>query len=82
MPEAALAIRRLFAHRVAPGGKVYAIEFIPGNLAILRRNLELNPNYGPLVEIVENAVWEESGQKLYATDNGPGSRVASEPGKG
>lgn len=68
-----------FANEVGPKGKVYTFEFLPKNLSILRRNLGLNPELAPRVDVVENPVWEQGGKMLYYLDNGPGSKVSDEP---
>jgi len=68
-----------FAHSVGEHGRVFTFEFIPSNLAFLRRNLALNPNLSARIEVVENPVWESSGCSLHYSDNGPGSVVRPEP---
>lgn len=68
-----------FAHLTGPSGKVFTFEFVPSNLAILRTNLSLNPQLQERVEIVERALWSNSGEPLYVFDRGPASRVMSEP---
>lgn len=53
-----------FASRVGPTGKVYAFEFDPESLAILRINLALNPDLASRIEVVELALWDRSGLTL------------------
>ena len=70
-----------FAHEAGPTGAVVAFEFIPSNLAVLRRNLDLNPQLRGRVHLVENPIWSTAGLKLYYVDWGPGSRVTSDINK-
>jgi len=65
-----------FAAKVGSGGKVYCYEFESGNLDVLRQNLELNPNLQGSVEIVENALWEKSGEVLSYDPVGPATTIA------
>jgi FkbM family methyltransferase len=68
-----------FAHEVGPVGKVYAFEFIPGNLSVLRRNLEENPRLAARIAVVEAPLWSVSNERVYFVDWGPGSRVSMDP---
>jgi FkbM family methyltransferase len=70
------------AEKGGPNGKVFAVEFVPNNVAILKKNLALNPSLEARVEVVENPLWETSGKRLYMLDRGPASRVyeTQEPG--
>ncbi|MFC0211099.1 FkbM family methyltransferase, partial [Paenibacillus chartarius] len=68
-----------FAHEVGSGGQVYTFEFIPSNLNIMRRNIEMNPELKNRITVVEHPVWETSDQILYFQDKGPGSRVTTDP---
>jgi FkbM family methyltransferase len=67
-----------FAHEVGAHGRVLAFEFIPSNLAVLRRNLEVNPELARRIDVVENPLWSSSGSALYYVDWGPGSRVSAD----
>lgn len=53
-----------FASMVGPAGKVYTFEFDPENLVIMRTNLALNPELASRIEIVEQALWDRSGETL------------------
>ncbi len=53
-----------FANLVGPKGHVFAFEFDPANLTVLRANLELNPHLAGRIEIVERALWDQSGAEL------------------
>jgi FkbM family methyltransferase len=66
-----------FASKINEKGKVYTFEFIPGNVEIFKKNLEINPQLSSKIEIVENPVWNESGHKVYFSNNGPGSKVST-----
>ena len=65
-----------FAHEVGSQGKVYSFEFVPANLEILEKNLNLNPLLKPRIEVIKNALLDKSEQSLYYFDNGPGSKVS------
>ncbi|NOU92724.1 FkbM family methyltransferase [Paenibacillus sp. LMG 31456] len=65
-----------FAHEVGETGHVYTFEFIPSNLEIMKKNVQLNPSLQERISIVEHAVWNESNQTLYYIDQGPASFVA------
>lgn len=66
-----------FSNETGPGGKIYSFEFIPSNIEIYRRNLQLNPHLATAIEIVANPVWDKSGQKLFYKDHGPASTVSN-----
>lgn len=68
-----------FADRVGDKGKVYSFEFIPGNIKIFNRNMDLNPRLKDRVQVVTNPLWNKSGIKTYYKDFGPGSSVSFEP---
>jgi FkbM family methyltransferase len=67
-----------FAHEVGSSGSVYSFEFIPSNLAVLKKNLRNNAHIATNVTIVEHPVWRDSGLVLYYSDDGPGSRVTAD----
>jgi FkbM family methyltransferase len=64
-----------FAERVGQQGKVYAFEFMPSNIEILHQNLEMNPIYQSVIELVERPLWSDSKTQLTADDRGPGSSL-------
>lgn len=68
-----------FAHKAGAGGHVSSFEFMPDNLRVFRRNLELNPALAPRIEVVTNPLWSASGQKLYVEGAGPGAHIVSRP---
>jgi FkbM family methyltransferase len=71
-----------FADRVGAGGKVYAFEFMPDNIALFRENIALNPALAPRIELVEHAVWHESGHAITYNANGPGTTLTGAEGDG
>ncbi len=67
-----------FADRVGEKGKVFSFEFIPNNLSIFQKNLDLNPRFQNKIEIVNKPLSDISGKKIYYKDLGPGSKVEFE----
>lgn len=65
-----------FANEVGPEGNVYSFEFIPSNLAVMQKNLALNDELKNRVQVIDQPLWETSGETLFFTDNGPASRVS------
>lgn len=63
------------ANEVAENGMVYSFEFIPNNLEIFRKNLEINPHLADRVKVIQQPVWEKSGKPLYVVDRGPASTL-------
>jgi FkbM family methyltransferase len=53
-----------FADRVGPEGRVYAFEFSPDSLEIVHRNLDLNPSLAERVDVVPEALWDQSGESI------------------
>ena len=68
-----------FAHKVGPEGRVFSFEFVPANLDIWHKNIELNPNLKPAIRLVEAPVSDKSGQKLFIEGSGPGTRIVQKP---
>ena len=68
-----------FASKIGSEGKVYSFEFIPENIRLFKKNLELNPNLKNNITIVEHPVTDVSDIEVYYKDNGPGSIIKSEP---
>jgi FkbM family methyltransferase len=71
-----------FASKTGGDGKVYSFEFIPGNIKLFTMNTSLNPNLLKRIELVQYPVSDKSGETIYFTDNGPGSRIKIEPFEG
>jgi FkbM family methyltransferase len=64
-----------FADKVGERGKIFSFEFVPENLRILQKNLEINPSLRDRIEIVKNALWSKSGETLSYNQQGPGTKV-------
>lgn len=71
-----------FAARVGSKGRVYTFEFEQHNLDVMTKNLALNPQISPSVEIVRRALWGTSDEPLNYDPNGPATTVSlkEEPG--
>lgn len=71
-----------FAARVGSKGRVYTFEFEQHNLDVMTKNLALNPQISPSVEIVRRALWGKSDEPLNYDPNGPATTVSlkEEPG--
>ena len=67
-----------FAYEVGAAGKVYSFEFVPENLAVMEKNLQLNPELESRVEVIRNPLWSRSNMRLFLSVNGPASRVRNE----
>lgn len=65
-----------FASKTGNGGKVYSFEFIPGNLELFKKNLSLNPTLEPIIEVVQNPLWDKAKTDTYFIDKGPASQVS------
>ena len=65
-----------FSNLVGKKGKVFSFEFIPSNLEIFRKNLELNVEAAERVIMIENPLWEKSDTTFYYKDAGAGSTVS------
>lgn len=65
-----------FAHKVGPKGNVFSFEFVPANLDIWHRNVDLNPSLKPTIRLVEAPVSDKSGHELFIEGSGPGTRIA------
>jgi FkbM family methyltransferase len=68
-----------FAHKAGPDGRVFSFEFMPDNIRVFDRNLELNPGLAERIDIVPNPLWSSSGQKLYVEGAGPGAHITPAP---
>jgi FkbM family methyltransferase len=64
-----------FADRVGAEGRVFCFEFLPANLAIMARNLDLNPELQQRIEVVDRALWDQTGEKVAYADQGPGTAL-------
>jgi FkbM family methyltransferase len=67
-----------FACKVGDAGQVHVFEFVPSNLRIARKNLEMNPAQSSRVHLAEFALWHESELDIFVRENGPASTVSME----
>jgi FkbM family methyltransferase len=67
-----------FAHKVGPRGKVASFEFLPDNLKIYQRNLDMNPDLAKRILLLPHPLWSEGDQNLYISGCGPGTSVGTE----
>ena len=67
-----------FAHEVGESGHVYTFEFIPSNLAIMRKNFSLSENLNKRITIIEHPLWHKSKDPLYYMDQGSASFVSAD----
>ncbi|MBL4653189.1 MAG: FkbM family methyltransferase [Flavobacteriales bacterium] len=70
----------LYFYSKNPSGKVYSFEFIPSNIELFEKNLELNPSHN--VQIIKQPLWSENNLDFYFKDDGPASQVATIPENG
>lgn len=66
-----------FANKNNNQGKVYSFEFLPENVDIFNKNMELNPQYKDNIELIQRPISDVSGNKLYAVPNGPGTSITT-----
>lgn len=64
-----------FADRAGPQGKVYCFEFVPQNLIILQRSLDLNQHISDSISVISKALWDKGGEILSYHDSGPGTSL-------
>lgn len=67
-----------FADLAGKNGKVFSFEFVENNIEIFNKNLDLNPKHKKRIELIERPIGKNSTDKLYGTDNGPGSSISTE----
>lgn len=66
------------AYKAGPRGKVASFEFLPVNVSVFQRNMDLNPTLAQKIRLYQNPVYSTSGQELFVIGNGPGTRVVRE----
>lgn len=71
-----------FIDKMDGKGKVYSFEFMPQNLEIFDKNLELNPQYKNKIEIVKHPMSRTSEEKLYSVYQASASYVTDKPTEG
>ncbi len=57
--------------------KVYVYEFIESNIELFKKQINLNPKYKTIIEIINKPVWSDTNTELSYLDNGHGSKVDS-----
>jgi FkbM family methyltransferase len=65
-----------FSYLTGKNGKVFSFEFVPSSLDIFRENLSLNNDFSSNIIIEEKPLLNESGKKIYYSDNGPATKVS------
>ena len=67
-----------FAHKVGSAGRVFAFEFLPDNLTVLRSNCGLNEAVRDRITIIPHPVWEKPGEAVrFDCGSGPGGFVSA-----
>lgn len=64
-----------FSYEVGKKGKIYSFEFVPKNLLIFEKNLNINKELSKNIEIIKKCIFDKSGELLFCCENGPGSKV-------
>jgi len=67
-----------FANEVGEMGKVISFEFIPGNIDVFNEHMSINKDLQKTITLVKQPLGKVSGEKIYYSDNGPGSKVSIE----
>jgi FkbM family methyltransferase len=71
-----------FADAVGPDGRVVCFEFVPENLELMRRNLELNPSLRERIDVVPHPLWKSTGEVIeYLPAGGQSSLFESGNGE-
>ena len=65
-----------FANLTGKNGKVYSFEFIEDNLKIFNKNIELNPEFQDIIEIIKKPLYSESNKEISFSTDGSSSRVS------
>ncbi|MCL1928738.1 MAG: FkbM family methyltransferase [Treponema sp.] len=68
-----------FANDLNEKGHVYSFEFIPRNIDIFKKNIELNANLNDKITLIPYPLDEFNNRELHFLDSGSGSRVITEP---
>jgi len=64
-----------FASKAGPSGRVYSFEFLPSNLELYNRNLDMNPDLKRCVDLIQNPIWSTAGEEIAIKANGPGTSL-------
>jgi FkbM family methyltransferase len=69
-----------FASKVGKSGKVYSFEFVPENIDIFNKNMQLNQVLSKSIELVKLPLGSKVGERVYFSDQGPGTRLSHDIG--
>lgn len=65
-----------FADKIGAHGKVYAFEFVDNNVEVLLNNININQHLKDRIEVVQNALWNVSGETLeFSSNRGPSTWI-------
>jgi FkbM family methyltransferase len=64
-----------FARTIGAQGSVHSFEFVPNNIAIFEKNVQLNPDLANIINIVPKALYNKSGEELTFDDRGPSTSI-------
>jgi len=67
-----------FSQLIGEQGKVFSFEFVPENLKVFRRNLDLNPQLASRIQIVPSALYDQSDSTLDYVSHGPSTSPLKE----
>lgn len=59
-------------------GSVYSFEFMPENLDLFEKNMQLNPKYKSQIHLCQKAVSDVSDEEVSFCINGPGTRCTKD----
>ncbi len=68
----------LFAHEAGPRGRVFSFDFVPSNLLVLKKNLDLNPGLRDRIVTVNHALSDKSSEEVRFRDRGTGTSLDPE----
>lgn len=71
-----------FAHSAGESGSVYSFEFVPANLEVVQKNLEMNPHLSRRVHVVPHALWHSSGVEIPFSESGPSTNLVAQGSQG
>ncbi len=60
-------ILRRFSKKIS---KVFAFEFLEANLEVFNKNMELNPHFKDIIELIERPLGPKTNEMLYAKITG------------
>lgn len=67
-----------FAHLAGVSGQVYTFEFLPENLSVMKKNLELNRDLEKRITVIEQPLWSTEGKEMVFICDGPATRMCNE----